>query len=540
MEKSIKTQLEKGELTAGNNLSYWTDSIAPLYYKPLAKNIDADVVIVGAGNSGLSIAYTLSKSGKSVVVVEDGCIGSGETGRTSAHLTAVLDNRYFELEKLYGAEKTKLVAESHMQAIQFIETTSKVEDIDCEFHRLSAYLFLHPTDKPESLQKEYKAATEAGLNVIFHEQVPYVRNEEGPCLEFTNQAKYHPLKYIHGLAAAIIKNGANIFTETHAEEIDDKGITTSDGFRVNAKHIIVTTNSPVNNKYLMHLRQYAYRTYITGLLVDKNSIVDALYWDTGEQSEATSFAAYHYVRIQSYNDKCDLLICGGEDHPTGLIEATDKTVEEERYRALESWARNHFPVKELIYEWSGQVLYAFDALGYIGRNPLDKDNIYIVTGDNGNGLTYGAIAAILIPDLIDGNENEFEDLYRPSRFNFLKAGKVFIEEVVSGLKNYYKTKSKPEDSIDDIPVGEGRIIEIEGKKYGAFRGFDEHIHIVASECTHLGCIVKWNNDEKSWDCPCHGSRFTNTGNVINGPANTNLNYHKVPANEHEILKSTLK
>lgn len=537
--KSIKTLIERGELTAGANISYWTDTMESGTYPKLNKDINVDVVIVGGGNSGLSVAYRLIKAGKSVAVVEDGFIGSGETGRSSAHLTAVLDSRYFELEKMYGSKNIKLIAESHMQAIGFIEMTSKVENIECDFEYVSGYLFLHPTDKPETFEKELKAATEAGLDVIYHDNVPGMRGESGPCLEFTCQAKFHPTKYILGLAEAIGRMGGQIFTNTHAKDIDENGITSREGYRVNAKHIVVATNSPVNNKYLMHLRQYPYRSYVLGACVKKDSVKNVLYWDTGDQS-GSSMDAYHYVRTQSLNENYDLLIIGGEDHPTGLVDDSEPPTEGERYRKLEKWARGHFDIEEIMYEWSGQVLYAFDGLGYIGRNPMDKDNIYIITGDNGNGLTYGAIAGFLITDLITGTDNEFEEIYKPSRFKFLQAGNVFIEELVSGLAAYFKTKPTPEKSISNIRTGEGKIVEINGKQYGAFKSYDDYLHIVDCKCTHLGCTVKWNTDEKSWDCPCHGSRFTSTGTVVNGPANTNLSHHKIHESEFENVKANLK
>jgi len=537
MEKELKSQIEKGELTAGSNISYWTDSMEPKEYPSLNSDIKVDVVIVGAGNAGLSIAYQLIKSGKSVAVVEDGFIGSGETGRTSAHLTAALDSRYFELQKTYGEEKVKLIAFSHMQAIDSIEAISKTEKIECDFQRVSGFLFLDPSDIPETLFKEYKATMDAGLEVEFHERVPHIKNVNGPCLEFKNQAKFHPLKYLNGLASAITKRGGLIFTGTHAEEIDNKGIKTREGFRVNAKHIVVATNSPVNNKFLMHLRQYPYRSYVIGALVPRGSVEDALYWDTGIQDDDASIAAYHYVRIQSYNEKFDLLVCGGEDHPTGLADTTSPPEEKSKYKALIQWAKEHFQIGDVIYKWSGQVIYAFDDLGHVGRNPLDKDNIYIVTGDCGNGLTYGAIAGSLIPDLIDNKENIYEDIYSPSRFKFLQAGKVFIDEVVSGLVSYFKTKKSDEvDSLDDIPAGTGKTMEINGKSYGVSRGYDNYIDIVSAKCTHLGCTLKWNSDEESWDCPCHGSRFTNTGIVINGPANYNLDHYRIHEGEFDSLK----
>jgi nitrite reductase/ring-hydroxylating ferredoxin subunit len=223
----------------------------------------------------------------------------------------------------------------------------------------------------------------------------------------------------------------------------------------------------------------------------------------------------------------DLLICGGEDHSTGLAKV-DFIPEENRYGLLEDWARTRFPIEDVIYHWSGQIMYPMDSLGYIGRNPMDKKNIYIVTGDSGNGITHGTIAGMLIPDLVTGRENNLEKIYDPSRFKLFKAGKVFFREFVGGFIAYLKnTPGHPEEvKISDIHKGEGKIIELAGEKYGAYCDMNNELHLVSAECTHLKCIVNWNNDEKSWDCPCHGSRFTYEGKVLNGPANEPLSYHK--------------
>src|SRR5690348_15282905 len=222
----------------------------------------------------------------------------------------------------------------------------------------------------------------------------------------------------------------------------------------------------------------------------------------------------------------DLLIVGGEDHSTGLAEA-DVIPEENRYAILETWARNYFPIEEVVYKWSGQVMEPMDGIAFIGRNPMDKDNVYIATGDSGNGMTHGTIAGLLIDDLINGRPNNWEGIYNPSRFKVFTSGKTFWSELVGGLKKYYETNPKHPDAValSSIKPGEGKVIEVEGKKYGAYCDQDETLHLVNAKCSHLGCIVRWNNDEKSWDCPCHGSRFTYEGNILNGPAIKGLDYH---------------
>jgi nitrite reductase/ring-hydroxylating ferredoxin subunit len=275
----------------------------------------------------------------------------------------------------------------------------------------------------------------------------------------------------------------------------------------------------------MHLKQYPYRTYVIGAKVKKGLLPKALWWDTGDFENNKEIPPYHYVRLQNYDDTHDLLICGGEDHPTGIAEEK-KINEQDRYALLEYWAKKMFPIEETVYQWSGQVLEPMDAMAYIGRNPHDKNNIYIATGDSGNGITHGTIAGILLTDLINGKENEWEKLYDPSRFKLFSSGKTFFKELAGGMLAYYKNKadeSKPVE-IGKIMVGEGKIIQVEKEKYAAHRDENGVLHIVGAECMHLGCIIKWNKDEKSWDCPCHGSRYTKEGKVINGPANKDLEY----------------
>lgn len=514
-----------GKLTSGNHLSYWIDSVTPINYTSLDNDLDTEVVVVGGGIAGLSIAYNLCRKGKKVVVIEDGSIASGETGRTTAHLASALDDRFYELERLYGKKKTKLIADSHKAAIDFIEQTCLRENIDCEFQRLFGYLFLHPSDSHDNLQKELEAAKRAGMEVEHIEYVPGMK-EKLPCLRFSGQGQFHPLKYVKGLCTAIEKMGGKIYTNTHAEKIDHHGIETRAGFKVKADHVVVATNSPVNNKYVIHLKQYPYRTYVIGAKIKKGCIPKSLWWDSGDYSKNKELAPYHYVRLQNLNEHYDLLICGGEDHPTGIAEES-KVNEEDRYALLEGWARQRFPIEDIVYNWSGQILEPMDAMAYIGRNPSDKNNVYIATGDSGHGMTHATIAGILISDLITGKENEWEKIYDPSRFKIFSAGKTFFKELTGVTLGYFKNKatdSKPVE-VASIKVNEGHIIEVEGEKFAAYRDEDGILHILQAECMHMGCIVKFNNDEKSWDCPCHGSRYTYEGKVINGPANQDLPYY---------------
>ena len=527
-----------GVISSGSSKSYWIATTEqPADTHKLKENIHADVVIIGGGLAGMSVAYCLSQVGKKVVVIEDGMIGSGETGRTTAHLVTALDDRYTDLEKIYGEEDTRLIAESHKAAILFVEHTILKENIDCQFVRLPGYLFRHPSDEPGSLDEELAAATRAGIEVRKIDRIPGILNREEPCLEFFNQAQFHPLLYLRGLSKAVENSGGKIFTETHAEKINHEGITTREGFTVKANHVVVATNTPVNNLVAMHLKQTAFRTYVIAALLKKDLIARALWWDTGDHDVDGNFPPYHYIRMQPYDDVYDLLICGGEDHPTGDI-GKDEVQEQDRYLALEEWTRQHFPIEKILYKWSGQVMEPFDSLAFIGKNPLDKENVYIVTGDSGTGMTHCSIAGLLITDLILGRKNPWEELYKPSRIT-VKTGDVFFKELIRGVMGLFR--GAPDDErvkdISSIQPGDGKITQVDGHKCGVYRDPDGEYHIVSARCTHLKAPLTWNAAEKTWDCPWHGSRFTCDGVVINGPA-----IHDLPTyvNQDELVEEEIK
>jgi glycine/D-amino acid oxidase-like deaminating enzyme/nitrite reductase/ring-hydroxylating ferredoxin subunit len=515
--ESESNPLEIGRNTSGEHISCWLDTTAERQYLPLIANIQADVVIVGGGLAGISVAYNLVNRGQSVVLLEDGLIASGETGRTTAHLASALDDRFYSLEKLFGKEKTRLIFQSHHEAIDFIEKTVKLENIDCDFKRVDGYLFLHPSDSEDSLEKEYEAAVNAGIPVEWVDKVPAMRMQPLRAIKFAEQGMFHPIKYILGLADTITAKGGKIYTGTHVTEIEESGVTTSDGFRVNARHIVVATNSPFNSKYILPMIQYAYRTYAIAALVKKGMLPAVLWWDTGDMSVDKDTPPYHYVRTQPYNTEYDLLIAGGEDHKTGVM--IDES-EMDRHGRIEAWTRDRFDIGEVVFKWSGQVMEPYDGMAFIGRNVNDSDNIYVVTGDSGHGMTHATIAGVLIADLIEGKENPYEAIYKPGRIN-LKASRIFFKETIGTLLNYYKTRPDHPGSVTlaSIPLNDAAIVAFDGQKAGAYRDERGLLHLVSAHCTHMGCHVRWNNVEKTWDCPCHGSRFSVTGAVLNGPAN---------------------
>ena len=516
--------LEPGEKTSGTHLTVWLDTISQQNFDTLSSNTDTDVLVIGGGIAGISTAYCLVKAGKKVVLIEDGLLYSGETGRTTAHVVNALDDRYTDIIKLHGKEKAMLAADSHSAAINFIERTASELQIDCEFTRVDGYLFLHENDKQKTLDDELTATHEVGIHTALLNHVPGIPLETSACLHFPTQAQFHPLKYLNGLVKYITENGGTVYTRTHAEAFKEHEVT-ANGFIIKANHIVVATNSPINNMFTHHTKQHAYRTYVVGALVPASVYQKSLWWDTGDPASKWITNPYHYVRLQAYNNQYDLLIVGGEDHKTGQEDDEDVTAEE-RYARLEKWARIRFDqIKDILYKWSGQVLEPVDALAFIGKNPGDE-NTYVITGDSGNGMTHGTIGGMLVSDLILGNENPWSKIYDPGRIT-LKATGDFLKEAGNMAIQYGDfLKGGDVKSVDELANGSGAIMNEGLHKVAVYKDDQGAVHAYTAICPHLKCVVQWNQDEKSFDCPCHGSRFTCEGKVINGPALSNLEpYH---------------
>lgn len=516
------SETNDGILTSGDHLSYWTASgNKPLAFTKLDRNISTDILVIGGGISGLTTAYCLIKEGRQVVLVEDGHLGSGESGRTTAHITSALDDRYFELENTFDEPTARLAASSHMAAIEWIATIIEQEKIECHFRRVSGYLFSHPSDNEQNLQKEYEATKRAGLDTEMLPVTPFLVTRQGrQCLKFNNQAQFHILLYLEGLANAFITNGGQIYTETKAENITKTGAE-ANGYKIEANHIVVATNTPINDLVTMHTKQWPYRTYVIAAKIPKGTLPYALWWDTGDANSGWLTKPYHYVRLEAFDDRFDLLISGGEDHRTG--QADDEGIKEEaRYARLEAWTKQHFPsITTIAFRWSGQVMEPLDSLAYIGKNPGD-DNIYIITGDSGNGMTHGTLGGMLLKDLITGVENPWTALYNPSRITFKTTGDYLMEigNMIAQFGDWFTPEHLKE--VSELPPGEGGILTSGIKKIAVYRDNENLLHSFSAVCPHLGGIVQWNADEKTFDCPMHGSRFTCLGKTINGPAIADL------------------
>ena len=505
-------------LTSGATVSSWFATADALpSFQPLRQNSTADVVVVGGGIAGLTTAYLLGLEGKKVLVLEDGELASGETGRTTAHLSFALDDRYTTLEQLFGKEGARLAADSHRAAVDRIERIVQQENIACDFERLPGYLFLPKNGTTRELEEELAAAHRAGLSQV--KRLPDAQAKgfrTGECLVFPEQGQFHILNYLRGLVQAIERQGGRIFTRTHVTGVEGGStarVLLAEGLKVQAQAVVVATNTPFNDRVVMHTKQAPYRTYVVGVRVPKGSVTKALYWDTADP--------YHYIRLQEVaGADYDLLIVGGEDHKTGQEENPGA-----RLQCLEEWVTEHFPsAGQVEYRWSGQVMEPADGLAYAGRNPLDSENVYIITGDSGHGMTHATLGAMLITDLILGRENPWQKIYDPGRVTLKPESiKEFVRENVNVAAEYTELLTGGDvDAAEEIAPGTGAVVRRGISKVAVYRDTKGNTHECSAICPHLGCVVHWNGLESSWDCPCHGSRFDAFGKLVNGPANSDL------------------
>jgi glycine/D-amino acid oxidase-like deaminating enzyme/nitrite reductase/ring-hydroxylating ferredoxin subunit len=489
--------------------SIWMDT-AVADAPPLNESMHADTVVVGSGIAGLSTAYELACRGQKVVVLDRGRIGGGMTARTSAHLTSLSDDGFDTLIRVHGLQGAKTFYASHAAAIDRIEAVADAERIKCDFRRVNGYLFpAIGKDPKEELDAQLKAAGKVGMPIERCSGLPLKGLEDVPSLRYPSLAAFHPLRYLRGLADAITRRGGKLFANTTVTQVEEKGSTatvrTASNLHVEAADVVVATNSPINNRFKLHSQMAPYRTYVMAVTIERDSLEDALYWDTLDP--------YHYVRLERGRGARQYVIVGGADHKTG--EADDAWA---RFEGLESWIRALLPrLGNVTHRWSGQTLEPVDYAAFSGRNPGDN-HIFVHTGDSGQGLTHGVAGSLLISRLILGEPCEWTALYDPARVA-LAGARNFVAENITAVTNLTQYLAPGElQSTDELKPGTGAIIRQGLTKIAAYRDENGSLHQRSAACTHLGCHLHWNSLERCWDCPCHGSHFAIDGTALNAPA----------------------
>jgi len=514
--------------------SAWDDAKLPQFPK-LSKDGDFDVVVIGGGITGLTAAYLLKKAGKQVCLLERDRLGRGDTGCTTAHLTCVTDLRPAKMAKLFGKDTARAVWEGGAAAINTIEAIAATEKIECEFRRIPG--FLHASlesnrDEKKELQADCKMVQEFGFPAALMSHVPVMYR---PGIRFPNQAKFHPLKYLAGLVKAIDGDGSAIFERSEVTEFIEKPHSVKvNGKRVKCGYIVIATHVPLMGKTgfinatLFQTKLAPYSSYVVGATIPHGELPEASFWDTSDP--------YYYLRIDGPAGglKGQYAILGGKDHKTG-----QKADLERRFAELGNLLKQIIPTAKVDRRWSGQVIETNDGLPYIGETAKRQ---FAATGFSGNGMTFGTLAAMMACDAARGRKNPWQDIFSVSRKKLRGGTWNFLSENLD--YPYYLVrdwlKGSEARSARDVKPGEGKILKIEGKPVACSRDDDGKLATVSAVCTHMGCLVRWNDAEKTWDCPCHGSRFQATGEVMAGPAESPLEAVSVPVTKKAKATSRSK
>ncbi|HYF36737.1 MAG TPA: FAD-dependent oxidoreductase [Prosthecobacter sp.] len=480
-------------------------------FPTLTADVHADALVIGGGIAGVTAAYLLAKAGKSVVLLEKEHLGGGETGHTTAHISYPTDKRLTELVHSFGLDHAQAIWDACQASSQQIADNVAAEAIDCELRRVPSYLYACGEDveaEAKKLREEAALAQRLGFDAHYTSSCPVTRQ---PAIVFANLLKFHPTKYLSALAQSAVKAGARIFEKSEAGEFDkDASQVTCNGHKVTYQHVFIATHVPLQggantlNAALLQTKLAGYSTYALGARLPSGSAPEALWWDTADP--------YFYLRIDRSDD--DLYaIAGGEDHKTGQEGNT-----EAHYTSLTAKLHSLFPEAVPDHRWSGQVIETVDGLPYIG----EYAGQFVATGFSGTGMTFGTLSAMMFADRVKGIANPWRDLFHVDRkhlsgaWDYLKENKDYPWYLLK--RPFIGASNDP----SQVLTGEGKILRHDHQKVAAYRDEDGKLTLLSAICPHMGCVVNWNAADKSWDCPCHGSRFTAKGKVIAGPAESPL------------------
>lgn len=494
----------------GHNNSLWQPTVNEYRCaNKIRSNTLYDVVIVGGGITGISTALLLQNAGMNCLVLEANNLCFGTTGGTTAHINTLLDVPYSTIEKNFSKEKAKLVASSLKEGVDLIRANVKKYAIDCEFVNTTATLFAQDDKQVEELEKISKATTDAGIenNFINEISIPisFVK-----ALQVNNHGKFNPVRYVYKLAEEFEKAGGTIVQQCkvlNADEAENVSIETSRG-NCSARFLIYATHIPPGVN-LLHFRCIPYRSYAMAVTLKNKNYPDDLLYDM--------YDPYHYYRSQEIDGK-KYFIAGGYDHKTAHEEN-----QEYCFTKLESHIRKHFDVGEIVNKWSSQFYESPDGLAYIGQLP-GHEKIYVATGYGGNGMPYSNVAALSLKRTICREDNPYQELYDPNRLKPVAGFKNFVRHNADVVKQFASKFFSGEDmkELAELATNEGKIVKFKGEKLALFKDENGGLHALSPICTHVGCEVKWNDAEQSWDCPCHGARYSYDGQVLTGPASKDL------------------
>jgi glycine/D-amino acid oxidase-like deaminating enzyme/nitrite reductase/ring-hydroxylating ferredoxin subunit len=492
---------------------YWIRTSNLPTYAALDRNVAVDVAVIGGGLVGITTAYLLKSAGLTVALLERGRCASIDTGHTTAHLTMVTDAFITDLVDKFGRDTATAVWDAGRTAIDRVQAHIEFEDIDCDFRRVPGFLHLASTGSRlslDDLRRHAELAASLGFAATYVDNVPGVSM---PGVRFDDQALFHPRKYLNGLLRAIPGDGSFVFENTAADEVASEPLSIKAGAHaVSCGYVVLATHTPLMGKTniasatLLQSKLALYTSYALAGRLPRGTVPPGLYWDTADP--------YHYLRVEP-GDSVDVAIFGGADHKTGQAVDTRACYEE-----LDKVVKRVLPAMELTDRWSGQVVETNDGLPYIGETSSRQ---FAATGFAGNGMTFGTIAAMMARDAVLGRKNPWQELFDPGRtkvrggtWDYLRENKDYLYHMV---RDYSTTHAK---SLRGVRRGTGQVVSLKGGRAAAFRADDGTVTLRSAVCTHMACEVHWNQAERTWDCPCHGSRFQPDGSVVSGPAEAPL------------------
>lgn len=498
---------------SGKPVSYWIDSSGSPAFDTFNQPVIVDVAIVGGGIAGLTTALLLKQAGKTVAVIEAEQVATKASGHTTAKITSLHKLIYADLIKDIGKDKARLYAESNQAALEKIVSLIETEQIDCDFSRQDAYTFAESADQLDAIKNEVEAASELGLPASFVQQTNLPFPIAG-AIKFENQAQFHVRKYLLHLANKIVGEGSYVFENTRvqtASEGDPCQVSTTRG-KIQARDVVVTTNLPILDQGLFFAKTFPKRSYIVGAKISADRAPTGMFIGIGDH--------YRSMRTTPFGEDL-LLLIGGEGHKVGSRSDTEAA-----YQALEDYGRERFNIETFDYRWSSQDVVSFDNLPYVGKLTPINNHIYVATGFSLWGMTNSMVAGMVLTDTILGRPNPWASLYDATRATpFLT--RTSMQENLDVGRHWLgdRLKALQKSSLTEVGKGEGALLTVDGKQIAVYRDPEGQLEIVSATCPHLGCIINWNSAEKSWDCPCHGGRFTTTGKVICGPAVNDLEQH---------------
>ncbi|MGY4689981.1 FAD-dependent oxidoreductase [Salibacterium sp. K-3] len=494
---------------------YWRESVDLPSFEKLENDEQADVVVVGAGITGLTTAALLSREGLDVVVLEAGRLLNGTTGHTTAKVTAQHGMIYDELIQHMGKTAARLYYEAQVEALRFINQYIMENQIQCDFHTETAWLYAETEQDAGKLEKEYEAYQALHIDGEMKDRIPLPMDIHS-ALSMPDQARFHPLQYVKHLIRELLDQGGRIYEQTTAVHITDeekkKAVLTRNDRRISADSVICCSHFPFyEGTGLYSARMHADRSYVLAFKTN-TPYPGGMYLNAGNPARS--------LRAASMNGS-DIVLAVGENHKTGQGKDTL-----EHYRALQGFAETLFDNPEILYRWSAQDLTTLDKLPYIGEVTTSQPDVYIATGFRKWGMTNSTCAAFLLKDLVLKKENPYSELFSPARFYADPSIKHFLKENVDVTKHLIKGKLEmPPSSIGGLAKDDAAVFMADGQRKGAYKDKDGELFVVDTTCTHVGCEVEWNHGDRTWDCPCHGSRFSYTGEVLEGPAEKPLQQH---------------